>query len=449
MRPLIVMLFLFLFPLSVAAQQENQDSESKIKTKYIWTLEESIEYALEHNLTVMQADLDLESAGLNYTQSRMERLPDLSASAGQSWSNGSTIDPITSEFNTQSSSSTSLALNSSLTLFNGFQLKNQINQSKLVAEQNELLLEETKNSIQLSVMEAYIQALYSKEAVIIAQNQLDASAKELEQAEGLFNGRSLTLKDLNDIQAQYASNQYDLINAKTGYEQQMLTLKQLLELDNSAELELVPPPTDYAVKEVVQNQKLIFQSALEFLPEVEASKTNIEINNAGLEIAKGSLYPSLSLNGRLSSGYTNSMGLPFSDQLEGNFSQSLGVSLSIPIFNRFSTSTNIQQAKINIKQAELNYLSTQKELYRKIESAWLSASSSGEQMVAAETSREAARSSYELAQAQFNVGELTATELIVAQTTLNTAELNYIQAKYLTILYTQLIEFYQGNPITL
>ena len=151
----------------------------------------------------------------------------------------------------------------------------------------------------------------------------------------------------------------------------------------------------------------------------------------------------------MSSGYTKAMGLSFTDQIDGNFSQSLGLSLSVPIFNKRATSTNIQQAKIGIKQAELNYETTRKEVYRKIETAWLNATSYKEQMAAAEISREAARSSYDLARAQFNVGELTATELIVAQTALNTAELNYLQARYLTLLYAGLIEFYQGKPITL
>lgn len=448
MRPLIITLLLVLFPLNLAAQQVETEKEQSPE-KYVWTLEESINYALEHNLTIKQAGLDLESVELSYDQSKMERLPNLTGNINQSWSKGSTIDPITSDFINQNSSSTSLGLNSSMILFNGFQINNRIKQNKLVTEQTELLLEETKNNIQISVLDAYVQALYSKEAVSVAQNQLEASQQELVQAEGLFEGRSLTLKDLNDIQSQNATNQYNLISSNASYQQQLLTLKQLLELDSSIKLELIAPPADYQVKEELENEELIYQSALSFLPEVAASKTNIDISGTSLDIAKGSLYPTLSLSGSLSSGYTKAMGLDFTDQLDGNFSQSLGVSLSIPIFNRFSNNTNIQLAKIDVKQAELSYETTQKELYRNIESAWLSASSYGEQMTAAETSREAARSSYELAQAQFNVGELTATDLIIAQTSLNTAELNFIQAKYLTILYTQLLEFYQGNPITL
>ncbi|MEQ9307990.1 MAG: TolC family protein [Balneolaceae bacterium] len=448
MRPLFFTLLLVLFPLSISAQHLEIETENPPQ-KYVWTLEESINYALEHNLTIKQANLDLESVELSYDQSKMERLPNLSGSINQRWSNGSTIDPITSDFINQKSSSTSLGLNSSMILFNGFQINNRIKQNKLVTEQTELLLEETKNNIQISVLDAYVQALYSKEAVSIAQSQLDASEQELEHAEGLFKGRSITLKELNDIQSQNATNQYNLISSNASYQQQLLTLKQLLELDSSNKIELIAPPTDYLVKEELENEGLIYQSALSFLPEVGASKTNIAISGSSLDIAKGGLYPTLSLSGSLSSGYTKSMGLDFTDQLDGNFSQSLGVSLSIPIFNRFSSNTNIQLAKIDVKQAELNYETTKKELYRKIESAWLSASSYGEQMSAAEISREAARSSYELAQAQFNVGEITATDLIVAQSSLNTAELNFIQAKYLTILYTQLLEFYQGNPIKL
>ncbi|MEP2569237.1 MAG: TolC family protein [Balneola sp.] len=433
--------------MSALAQLDGSNTENAT-SKYVWTLEESINYALEHNITIQQADLDLESANLNYEQSKMNRLPNLSANVSQRLASGNSIDPITYDFINQKSSATSVNLNSSLTLFNGFKNTNSIKQNELVSQYTELLLEETKNSIQVSVMEAYIQAFFSKEAVVIAQNQLEASTKELEQAEGLYNGRSLTLKDLNDVQAQHAQNQYNLLNAQVDYEQRVLSLKQLLELDATVDLELVAPEKDFSTT-WLEDQQHIYQAALEFLPEVQASLSNIEINETNLDIAKGDLYPSLSLTAGLSSGYTNSQALNFSDQLEGNFSKSLGLSLSIPIFNRFSTSTNIQQAKINIKQAELNYEATQKELYRNIESARLSAISYAEQMQSAETARDAARSSYDLAQAQFNVGELTATNLIVAQTAFNTAELNYLQAKYLTILYTQLIEFYQGNPITL
>ena len=447
MRVIIVTLFFFSIPVSLAAQQEVA-SKVKTNTLYVWTLEESIDYALEHNISIQQADLELKSATLNYEQSKMNRLPNLSANLSQRWASGNSIDPITSDFINQKSSATSVNLNSSMTLFNGFQTTNRIKQNGLITQYTGLLLEETKNSIQISVTEAYIQALFSKEAVMIAQTQLKASAQELEQAEGLFSGRSLTLKDLNDVQAQHAQNQFSLLNAEVDYEQRLLTLKQLLDLDGDVGLELVAPEDDYTTT-WFGDQQQIYQAALEFLPEIQASLSSIEISEANLNIAKGALYPTLSLSGGLSSGYTDSKALNFSDQMEGNFSKSLGLTLSIPIFNRFSTSTNIQQAQINIKQDELSNEATKKELYRKIESARLSAVSYAEQMQSADVAREAARSSYELAQAQFNLGELTATDLIVAQTTLNTAELNHLQAKYLTILYTQLIEFYQGNPITL
>lgn len=447
MRALFVTLFLISLPLSSAAQQEASNTVNTNKN-YVWTLEESINYALEHNLTILKADLELESAHLSANQSNMERLPNLSASMSQRWASGNSIDPITSDFINQKSSATSLNLNSSLTLFNGFQTTNRIKQSNLFSQYTEQVLEETKNNIQVGVMEAYLQALFSKEAVVIAKSQLEASTKELEQAEGLYSARSLTLKDLNDVQAQQAQNQYSLLNAEVDYEQRMLTLKQLLELDGSDELELVGPVKEI-VANVVNDQEVLYQSALEFLPKVKTSLYSIEISAANLQIAQGALYPTLTVSGGLSSGYTNSMGLDFSNQIEGNFSKSLGLTLSIPIFNRFSTSTTIQQSKINIKQAELDYQATQKELYQNVEAARLSARSYSEQMQSADIARKAARSSYDLAQAQFNVGELTATDLIVAQTTLNTAELNYLQAKYLTILYTQLIEFYQGNPITI
>lgn len=252
--------------------------------------------------------------------------------------------------------------------------------------------------------------------------------------------------DYTDAQSQAATNKYNLITAKNNYQQQLLVLKQLLELppEQSFEIDTIK---NYTESLLIQDKLEIYQKALEVLPEIEATEVGVDISKKDLEIAKGGFLPSLSLTGSLGSGYTDVQDMNFSDQLDFNFNQRIGLSLSIPIFNRNQTKTQVENAKINIRKAELQLETTKKELYQKIETAWQNAISSQEQLLASKSARDAAEESYKLAQKKYELNALSTTDLVVSQNTYTNAEINYLQAKYLNILYSQLLQFYQGNPI--
>lgn len=413
-----------------------------------WTLEQCIQYALEHNLTIKQAVLDVNNAEINLKQSKREYLPSVSAGASQSFSNGSVIDPITSDFVSRQVSSSSFDVNAGMTLFNGFKTQNQIKQNKLLTEQNKLNLEKVENNIRLAILEAYLQVMYAEEGITIAQNSLNSYEKQLEKSKGLFEAKSITLKDLTEVQSQVANAQYDLISTKKNKALQLLTLKQLLELPAESSFSVVNETQSFSLNNIaIPDKNLVYQYALQTLPEIKSGDLNIQVLEQTIKISKSSYYPSLSLSAGVGTGYTNSQTMIFKDQLTGNLNQRIGLSLSIPIYDRGTTKTSILRNRNQLEVAKIERTTLEKELYQKIETAWLNGTAALEQSQAALVSLNAARQVLEAAESNFQTGNLTATDLVIAQNAYVNAEIKFFQTKYMTILYIQILNYYQGKPI--
>ncbi|WP_116769059.1 TolC family protein [Maribacter litoralis] len=425
-----------------------QDVETNSSSK-IWSLEDCISYAIENNITLKDADINTNISEVDYNASKSAKLPNLFGSASQNFSSGTTIDPITSDYVSDQIHSTNLGINSSVTLFQGNQLNNQVKQNKLLIEQNSLLAQEAKNNIVISILESYLQTLYSKEGISIAENNLDASEKEVLRAKSRLDAGTIALSDYTEAQSQAATNKFNVIAAKNDYELNIINLKQLLELSPLEDLQIETVDENQDLFHLELNREAIYTNALAYLPEVEASNTNILINEKELDIAKGGYLPTLSLTGSLGTGYTSISDNTFTDQLDVNFNQRLGLSLSIPIFNRNQTKSAVQIASFNIEKAEIQKQTVEKEVIKKVETAYQNALSSQEQLIAAEVSKEAAEQSYNLAQKKYELGDLSTTDLVISQNTYTNAQQNYLQSKYLNILYHQLLQFYQGNEIKL
>lgn len=440
--------FLLIASLAIAQVSFSQD-DSASKTSKIWSLQDCINYALENNITVKDASLNTEIAEIDYSKSKSARLPNLFGSASQNFSNGNSIDPITSDFVTDQIHSTNVGLNSSVTLFQGNQLGNQIKQNAILLEQSVLLAEVEKNNIALNILESYLQTLYSKENIAIAENNLAASEKEVLRAKALLDAGTFALNDYTQAQSQAASNKFSVISAKNDYQQNIIALKQLLELSPLDEMEIETIDENLGLIKLTPDKAEVYNKALAALPEIQASNLNISVNEKELDIVKGAYLPSLSLSASMGTGYTSINQNAFRDQFSVNFNQRIGVTLSVPIFNRNQTKSAVQTATINIEKAELQKQLAEKNVYTKIETTYQNAVSAQEQVIAAEASQSAAEQSYLLAQKTYDLGGLSTTELIISQNTYTNAQQNYIQAKYLNILYHQLLEFYQGNDIKL
>ncbi|MBP9102704.1 MAG: TolC family protein [Chitinophagaceae bacterium] len=440
-------LYLIIVSLLITQFASAQDSTSN--TPKVWSLTDAITYALENNITVKDASLNSNIAEVDYYVAKSSRLPNLFGTTSQGFSNGNSIDPITSDFVSDQIYSNSLGINSSITLYQGNQIKNQITQNKLLLQQNTYLEEIAKNSIVVSILENYLQTLYSKESITIAENNLAASEKEVLRAKARLDAGTIALNDYTEAQSQVATNKYNVIAAKNNFQQYIIGLKQLLELPPTENMDIETIDENMDLINLELNSAAIYKKALIYLPEIEASNLNIAVNEKKLDIAKGGYLPTISLTGSLGSGYTSINNNKFIDQYNVNFNQQLRLTMSIPIFNRNQTKAAVQTATINIEKAQIQKQTTEKEVYKKVETAYQNAVSAQEQVIASEASKTAAEQSYKLAQKKYELGSLSTTDLVISQNTYTNAQQNYLQSKYLNILYHQLLEFYQGNDIKL
>ncbi len=411
-----------------------------------WDLTQCINYALEHNLTVKQAELSRAASDVTYKQSRMNVLPSLSANGSYNIMRGNAIDPVTYDKTTETSQSTSLGANASVQLFGGGQNYNQIKQNRLSLEKSELYIQEEKNSISLSIAEAYIQAIYSKENIKVAENNAATSQQQYDLAKARYERGAISRNSLADVQSQLASDQYNLISARNNLAQQILTLKQLLELEPGQEFDIVQP--DISADSLIIPDKMdIYNRACEIMPEIQSGNLAIEIAEMDVKLARGNYMPSLSLSAGINTRYSDNSNGSMSSQFSDNVNENIGLNLNIPIFNKFSTRSRVQSAKIQVEQSQLNLTTTQKTLYKNIEQAWLNAISAQGELYASKLSRDASEEAYSLARQQFKLGALSTTELLNSQNTYLNAESQYLQKKFSCLLYYQLIQFYQGNEI--
>jgi outer membrane protein len=437
MKKLIITLLLF--PLITAFGQS-----AVLPDK--WTLQNCIDYAVANNITVKEAALSQKSASVNYTQSKYERFPSLTANVSQNMNNGSSIDPITSNYVTQMVHSTSAGVSAQVTLYKGNYINNTIKQNALLVQQNDLFVSEAKNNIILSVTEAYLQALYYKEGITVATNTVSSSTEQLEQMNLKYKAGSVAGLDSANLETQLRNDEVSLITAKNNYRQQLITLKQLLELDPMQSFEIVTAElqdSSFSIPDL----KTVYDLASSSLPEIKSAKLETAIQQIALSKAKSGYLPVLTLNAGLNSGYTNTQAYDFYKQFDGNFYQSVGLTLSIPIFSKYQNKANVENAKIDIEKSKLSAVSTSKQLYLKIESAWQNAVSNESQMKAAIALRNSSKLSYEMSLKKSELGALSATDLLVSKNTYLNAEQTYLQAKFSCALYYQLLQFYQGNPI--
>ena len=414
----------------------------------LWSLTDCINYAVNNNITVKKTQLGQQTAAINLDQAKNNRLPAVSGNISANANHGSVINQITNNRVNQTTITNSMGVNASMPLYEGNKLNLQIERATLALEQNDLYVKEAQNNITLSVLEAYLQALYQYENIAVAKNTALSSEEQLAQAQQKYENGAIAKIDLIEIETQHANNEYNVVLAKNQYENQVLTLKQLLEL---------PPGTEFGI-EIIQkedvsapiaNKEEVYRQALEQLPTTKIYEKQKELAQKDIQIAKSGFLPSLSLSGGINTGYSDRDTEKYMTQLKNNFGQTIGLSLNIPIFSRYQNKNNVALARLSESQADLDRKQAEKDLYTKIETAWHNATTRQAQEVASKKARDNAKLAYELAEKKHEFGNLTNTELLVSRNTYLNAEQTYLQNKYMVLLYQQLLNFYQGKEITI
>ncbi|WP_312399109.1 TolC family protein [Chryseobacterium sp.] len=413
----------------------------------IWTLQDCLDYAVENNITVKKTVFNKTTAQLNYQQQKNNKLPTIYGSSSFGLTNGSSIDPITSSFVNQNILSNSFGISANAVIYQGNKLNLQIEQNKILLEQSSLYQKQAENNIILNVLNAYLQSLYYYEGIEIAKNTASSSAQELKLTQVKFKNGAISKLELADVETQDAQNQYTVVNNENLYNQQVLKLKQLLELDPTVDFQIEKINlTD--LEETIPDKQQVFAQASENLPDLKIYDYQNEILNKALAITKAGYLPTLSATAGLNTGFTSTQDYSYFNQVKNNFNKSVGLSLNIPIFSKKQNDTNVKLAKIDIEQNQLDKISAGKTLYSSIETAWQNAIANQAQQKSSKVARDNAKLAYDLANKKFEFGGLTTTELSVSRNTYLTNEQTYLQSKYMAVLYTQLLNFYQGKTLT-
>ena len=422
-----------------------------------WDLETCINYALEHNISIRRNRISAQSSAEDVKMAKAEWLPALSGSVSQRIvnrpnSNNGTI--ISGDNITTSQSATSYngsyGLDANWTLFNGGSRVNGIRQQKLNERIARLAVSESENSIQESLMQLYVQILYADEAVKVNEQTLEVSRATCERGRQLMEAGSLSRADLAQLEAQVSNDNYQLVTAQATLQDYRLQLKQLLELDGAYEMVLdLPELGDESVLSPLPLTDDVYRAALALRPEIESGKLDIEAADLGIKVARAGYMPTLSVTAGIGSTNANGNDFTFSEQIKQNWNNSLGVTLSIPLFDRKQTMTAVNKAKLQKQTSQLDLLDSQKELYRTIESYRLDAVSAQQQYLAAREQVKSAQASYDLVSEQFNAGMKNTVDLLTEKNNLLSAQQAQLQAKYMALLNAGLLRFYGGELLSL
>ena len=425
-----------------AAGTQQQNSAQPLPAQ--WDLQTCIDYALQQNITIRKNRLNAESAEVDVKTAKAALFPSLTASVSQR-----IVNRPNSETNTIINGD-NITSSQSKTLYNGSKRLNTLKQQRMNNRIAELNVAESENSIEESITQIYVQILYAAEAVKVNETTLDVSQAECERARALLAAGSIAKSDLAQLEAQVSTDKYQLVTAQATLQDYKLQLKQLLELSGEEEMDLyIPALGDENVLSPLPSKSDVYRSALTLRPEIEAGRLNVKASELDINIARSGYIPTVSLSAGIGSTNTNGNDFTFGEQIKQNWNNSLGVTVSVPIFNNRQTKSAVQKAKIQKQSSELDLLDNQKALYKTIEGLWLDASSAQQRYVAAIEKLRSTQTSYDLIQEQFNLGMKNTVELLTEKSNLLNAQQETLQAKYMAILNTQLLKFYQGEKITL
>ena len=440
-KNIFLVLLVFLVSLDILAQSK------------AWSLRECCDYAVEHNIGIKQQQNQCRQQEIQLSTSKNSRLPDLSAGVSQNFSfgRGLTMDNTYTNTNT---SSTSLSLGTSVPLFTGFQIPNQIKLDQLNLEAATADLEKAKNDIRMQVAQAYVQILYDMEIVDVARRQIEIDSAQVARLQAFVDNGKASEAELSQQKASLANSKLTATQADNNLRLAILTLTQLLELPTPDGFSIVRPSLkeisllQERLGEVTPDQ--IYAEALGIKPEIISQQLKLKGTAHSIKIAQAANYPTLSFSAGLGTNYYTTSGFKadaFGKQLENNFSQYIGLNLNVPIFNRFSTRNNIRNARIQQENQQLQLDNTKKTLYKEIQQVYYNAQNAQSKTQSSAEAVQSSKDAFELMQAKYENGKANITEFNEAKNNYLKAESDLVQARYENLYQYALLEFYRGKDL--
>ena len=416
------------------------------------SLEECISYALEHSISIKQRDLNRQQQEIEVSTAKNSRLPDLNASAGENFSFGRGLTAENTYTNTNTNS-TSFSLGTSVPLFTGFRIPRTLELNRLNLEAATADLEKARNDIRMQVAQAYVQILYSMELCDVARRQIEIDSLQVFRLKEMLNNGKASGTQVAQQEATMAQSKLTATQADNDYRLNILALTQLLELPSPEGFSIVRiSPDALPLKEIAAGMTpdAIYQEAVGIKPEILAETLRLQGTEKNIDIAKSALYPSLSLSGGVGSNYYKTSGFPaesFGKQLSNNFSQYIGLNLTVPIFNRFATRNSVRTAQLNRENQQMQLENTKKALYKEIQQAYYNAVNSKAKYASSEEALRSNREAFTLMSAKYEYGKANITEFNEAKNNLMKAESDLVRAKYEYLYNHALLSFYRGKEL--
>ncbi len=453
MKTELMALSLLLAAAGVRAQETGTGAADGRK----WTLEECIDYALEHNIQLRQNRVTKEQNEVSVKEQQAALFPSLSFSTNQNvswrpWSqsyvnlSSGTMTSTSSEVNYNGS----YGLNASWTVWNGGRNRKNVERSRLTSELSDYDTEQTANSIQEQITQYYVQILYQTEAVAVNKEVLEGSKLQRDRAQEMVEAGSLAKVDLAQLQAQVAQDEYNVVNAQTQLDNYKLELKQILELVGTEQFDVATPAVgDDKVLQPLPEKGSVYARAYESRPEIKSGQLSVKAGDLDISIARRAFLPTVSLSAGI--GTSNSSGLhtAVGTQWKNNLNNSIGLTLSVPIFDNRQNKSAVELARLSKQSSQLELLNTEKELYSQIETYWLNARNAQEQYRYARQNEESMQESYDLVSEQFRLGLKNIVELTTGKTNLLQARQTRLQSKYTALLNIAMLNFYGEGKIEL
>lgn len=459
-------------PAAVCAQQ-----------KQAWTLQQCVDYALQNNIQVLQASINVEINEVNLLQSRANVLPNLNATASHQYNFGQTIDRFTNQFANDKVLSQNFFVSSNIVLFQGLQNWNTIKQNLYTLNASRYQVDKTKNDIALNVATAYLQVLFAQENYDNAKGQSDITREQVKRTEKLVDAGSAAKGNLLDIQSQLAQEELAVVNAQNQLSLAYLTLSQLMNLDSLDGFRIERPKIETpseAILAVTPDQ--IYQSALATQPGVKSAELNYQSADKAVDVAWGGVSPTLTMSAAYGTGYSGASKqvsdyswnggydttgitsggqltlvphidytletIPFSEQLDNNLNKSFGFQLTVPIFNRLQVHSSVRRAELQRESAKLTLDLNKQQLLKDIRQAHADAVAAFSRYKASEQALSAMRESFKYSEQRFLAGLVNAIDYNTAKNRLAKAESDLLQARYDFIFKLKVLDYYQGKPIT-
>ena len=410
-----------------------------------WSLQECLDYSAKYNYKLNTLRLSKRNSEQNLLLSKAALLPGVYGSATQSL-NSKKVDPLAGGIQSQDNYTGNLSLNSSWIIYNGGYLKDDIRQKDLLQESANLYISQQENDNTLLITQAYLNIFLAKENIVYVQDLLKTSNAQLDQGQQQFNAGSIARKNLIELQAQFASDKYNLVTAKNLQRQNILALKQLLLLPSAISFDIVESDTLIATA-LAPPLDEVQKTALATRPEVKNGELGVQIAEINLSKAKSGYLPLVSIGAAIATGYSNNQTSSYVKQMDNNFYQQIGLTLSIPIFSKRVNKTNVEISRIEIEQANLSLNNTKTILSQTVEQAYINVLNAQAQYDAAVEQMKASQESYRISTEELRIGAVNMVDMLLQKNLYVQALQAYISAKYNAAMNIRIYDFYNGIAV--